>query len=96
MESVVPLEDGLNVETFGVVVGERVGTEILSTHIIITNDRDLKRETNWILHDFKPWGNKTEIVGIICSHIGNNGFSLSSFEVHSIKTLITGVNNVLQ
>ena len=81
MESSVPLEDGLNVETFGVVVGKRVGKEILSTHIIITIDRDLERVTNWILHDFKPFGSKTEIVGIICSHIGDDSFGLSSSEV---------------
>ena len=50
----------------------------------------LRRYSN----NFKPWGNQTEIVGIICSHIGNKGFSLSSFEVHSLKTLITDFNKL--
>ena len=66
----------------------------IKIHKIITIDRDLESETYWILHDFKPWGNRTKIVGIICSHIGNNGFSISSFEVHSLNTLITGFNKL--
>ena len=94
MESAVPLEEGLNDETFGVVVGKRVGKDILSTHVIIPIERDLEKQINWILHEFKPWGNKTEVVGIIVSHISNSGFGLSSFEAHSLKTLMTGINKL--
>jgi hypothetical protein len=91
MESAVPLEDGLNDETFGIVVGKRVGKDILSTHVIIPIERDLEKEIHWILHEFKHWGNKTEVVGIIVSHISNSGFGLSSFEAQSLKTLMTGI-----
>ena len=86
MESAVPLEDGLAIETFRILVGRRVGKQIQLTNIIIPVEKTLEKEIEWVLRDYRPWGNNTEIIGFIASHISNTGFGLSSSEVHLFNT----------
>ena len=41
-----------------------------------------------------PWGNNTEIVGLIASHISNTGCGLSSSEVHLLNTDMNEFNKL--
>ena len=66
LEAAVPLEEGRNVDTKGIIVGKRVGRNILMTHIIIPNqDTECFNVASWVLSEFKPWGNSTDVIGII-------------------------------
>ena len=90
MEAAVPLEEGRNVQTIGLIVGRRLSKEIQMTHIVIPKDNSsCMKEARWVDTIFKPWGNNTEIVGVIVSHIGNDDvFGLSNNDVNTVSRLM--------
>ena len=72
LEAAVPLEEGRNVETLGVIVGRRLGRNIQMTRIIIPNqDNNCQEVASWVMKDLKPWGKSTEVIGVIVTHISN-------------------------
>ena len=48
LEAAVPLEEGLNLETMGIIVGKRIGRNILMTNIVIPNQ-------DMVCHDVATW-----------------------------------------
>ena len=102
LEAAVPLEEGKNVDTKGIIVGKRVGRNILMTHIIIPNqDTECFNVASWVLSEFKSWGNSTEVVGIIFTHISNEAdvsghdvFGLSHQDIHNHRRLVENFNDL--
>ena len=102
LEAAVPLEEGRNEDTKGIIVGKRVGRNIEMTHIVIPNqDTECLRVASWVMDELKPWGNSTEIIGTIFTHIskeadvlGHDVFGLSVQDIHNHRSLVENFNDL--
>ena len=79
-----------------------MGRNILMAHIIIPNqDTECCNVASWVLSEFKPWGNSTEVIGIIFTHISNKAdvsghdvFGLSHQDIHNHRRLVENFNDL--